>query len=360
MLIMLNHIIDLESLSFSDLYEIIHLAEKIMADPAKYSEACKGKIMATLFYEPSTRTQMSFQTAMLRLGGSIIGFSDPQNSSVSKGETLKDTIKIVSGYADIIAMRHPLEGSAKGASLYSRVPIINAGDGGHLHPTQTLTDLVTLHNEKGRLNHLTIGLCGDLKYGRTVHSLIDTMSHFEGNKFVLISTPELGVPEYTKEILYKQGCEYIEVTSLQEAIPELDVLYMTRIQRERFTSIEEYNAQKGVFVLDREKLNLGKKDLKVLHPLPRVDEITEDIDDDPRCVYFKQAVYGMYARMALILLTLEGSKYSYSRGRVITDNTGCINPKCITHSEAYMPKEFRHNGDFIICEYCDTKKPYQK
>lgn len=357
---MLNHIIDLESLSFSDLYEIINLAEKIMQDPSKYSEACKGKIMATLFYEPSTRTQMSFQTAMLRLGGSIIGFSDPQNSSVSKGETLKDTITIVSGYSDIIAMRHPLEGSAKGASLYSSVPVINAGDGGHLHPTQTLTDLVTLHKEKGRLNHLTIGLCGDLKYGRTVHSLIDTMSHFEGNKFVLISTDELGVPDYTKEKLEKQGCEYVEVTSLQEAIPQLDVLYMTRIQRERFASIEEYEAQKGVFVLDKEKLALGKDDLKVLHPLPRVDEITEDIDNDPRCVYFKQAVYGMYARMALILLTLEGSKYSYSRGRVITDNSGCSNPKCITHTEPYMPKEFKREGDFIKCEYCDAKKPYQE
>lgn len=354
---MLNHIIDLELLSFSDLQEIISLSKKIMDNPQKYSEACKGKIMGTLFYEPSTRTQMSFQTAMLRLGGSIIGFDDPMNSSVAKGESLKDTIKVISGYADIIAMRHPLEGSAKGASLYSDVPVINAGDGGHLHPTQTLTDVVTLHNEKGRLNHLTIGLCGDLKNGRTVHSLIKTMSHFEGNKFVLISTKELGVPQYVKDIMDEQGCEYKEVLTLQEAIPELDVLYMTRIQRERFASEKEYEAQKGVFVLDSEKLALGKEDLKVLHPLPRVDEIAVEVDDDPRCIYFKQAVYGMYARMALILLTLQDAKYSYSRGRIVIDKKGCTNPKCITHSESYMPKEFKIKGNNLVCEYCDTAKP---
>lgn len=357
---MLNHIIDLELLSFSDLQEIITLAKKIMDNPQAYCEACKGKIMGTLFYEPSTRTQMSFQTAMLRLGGSVIGFDDPMNSSVAKGESLKDTIKIISGYADIIAMRHPLEGSAKGASLYSSVPVINAGDGGHLHPTQTLTDIVTLSNEKGRLNHLTIGLCGDLKNGRTVHSLIKTMSHFEGNKFVLISTKELGVPQYVKDIMDEQNCEYKEVPTLQEAIPELDVLYMTRIQRERFASEEEYQAQKGVFVLDKEKLSLGKKDLKVLHPLPRVDEIDVEVDDDPRCIYFKQAIYGMYARMALILLTLQDAKYSYARGKIVIDNSGCVNPKCITHSESYMPKEFKIKGDHLICEYCDTFKPINK
>lgn len=358
---MLNHIIDLELLSFSDLQEIVQLAGKIMKNPENYSEACKGKILGTLFYEPSTRTKMSFQTAMLRLGGSVIGFDNPSNSSVSKGESLKDTIKIVSGYADIIAMRHPLEGSAKGASKYSSVPIINAGDGGHLHPTQTLTDIVTLHNEKGRLNHLTIGLCGDLKNGRTVHSLIKTMSHFEGNKFVLISTKELGIPKYIKDIIQEQNCEYVEVPTLQEAMPQLDVLYMTRIQRERFASMEEYEAQKGVFVLDREKLSLGKEDLKVLHPLPRVDEIAENIDDDPRCVYFKQAIYGMYARMALILLTLQGAKYSYSRGKIIIDDGGCVNPRCITHTEPYMPKEFKEKDGYLVCEYCDTaKKPGEK
>ena len=353
---MLNHIIDLELLSFSDLQEIIRLSGKIMKNPEKYREACKGKIMGTLFYEPSTRTQMSFQTAMLRLGGSVIGFDNPMNSSVAKGENLKDTITVVSGYTDIIAMRHTPEGSAKGASLYSDVPVINAGDGGHLHPTQTLTDVVTLHNEKGRLNHLTIGLCGDLKNGRTVHSLIKTMSHFEGNKFVLISTKELGIPQYIKDIMDEQGCEYEEVATLQEAIPDLDVLYMTRIQRERFGGEEEYQAQKGIYVLDREKLSLGKKSLKVLHPLPRVDEITVDIDDDPRCVYFKQTVYGMYARMALILLTLEGAKYSYAKGKTVIDERGCDNPKCITQYETYIPKEFRQKGDYLVCEYCDAHK----
>ena len=353
---MLNHIIDLELLSFSDLQEIIRLSQKIMENPEKYNEACKGKIMATLFYEPSTRTQMSFQSAMLRLGGTVIGFDNPMNSSVAKGESLKDTVKVVSGYADIIAMRHPLEGSAKGASLYSDVPVINAGDGGHLHPTQTLTDIVTLQNEKGRLNHLTIGLCGDLKNGRTVHSLIKTMSHFEGNRFVLISTKELGIPQYIKEIMNEQECTYTEVPTLQEAMSQLDVLYMTRIQRERFASEEEYQAQKGVFVLDREKLALGKKNLKVLHPLPRVDEITVDVDDDPRCVYFQQTVYGMYARMALILLTLEGAKYSYAKGKTVIDERGCQNPKCITQYESYIPKEFRAKGDELVCEYCDTHK----
>ena len=250
--------------------------------------------MATLFYEPSTRTQMSFQTAMMRLGGKIIGFDNPQNSSVSKGESLKDTITIVSGYADIIAMRNPVEGSAKAASLYSSVPVINAGDGGHLHPTQTLTDLVTLSNEKGRLNHLKIGLCGDLKNGRTVHSLIKTMSHFEGNSFVLISTKELSIPDYIKDIMDKAGCPYEEVDDLQSNIADLDVLYMTRIQRERFANEEDYQAQKGQYILDTEKMSYAKKDMIVLHPLPRVDEITVEVDDDPRACCFKQAVYGMY------------------------------------------------------------------
>ena len=331
---MLNHIIDLELLSFSDLQEIIRLAEKIMKNPQDYAEACKGKIMGTLFYEPSTRTQMSFQSAMLRLGGTVVGFDNPMNSSVAKGENLKDTVKVVSGYTDIIAMRHPLEGSAKGASLYSDVPVINAGDGGHLHPTQTLTDVVTLQIEKGRLNHLTIGLCGDLKNGRTVHSLIKALSRYKDIKVV----------------------EYCEVPTLQEVMSDLDVLYMTRIQRERFGSEEEYQAQKGIYVLDSQKLALGKKSLKVLHPLPRVDEITVDVDDDPRCVYFQQTVYGMYARMALILLTLEGAKYSYAKGKTVIDERGCPNPKCITRYESYMPKEFRKKGDYLVCEYCDTHK----
>ena len=248
------------------------------------------------------------------------------------------------------------EGSAKAASLYSSVPIINGGDGGHLHPTQTLTDVVTLHHEKGRLNHLNIGLCGDLKNGRTVHSLIKTMSHFEGNKFILISTKELGIPQYIKDVMNRSCCEYIEVKSLAEAMPMLDVLYMTRIQRERFPSEEEYIAQQGVFVLDKEKLSLGKKDLKILHPLPRVDEITNEVDNDPRAVYFKQAVYGMYARMALILLTLQDAKYTYYTGKTIIDNTGCTNSRCITHTETYLPRKFKAHGDLLECEYCDARK----
>lgn len=353
---MLNHVIDLEELSFSDLQEILNLSDKIMKNPENYLDSCKGKILATLFYEPSTRTQMSFQAAMLRLGGQTIGFDNPMNSSVAKGETIKDTVKVVSGYADIIAMRHPLEGSAKAASICSDVPVINGGDGGHLHPTQTLTDIVTLNHEKGRLNHLTIGLCGDLKHGRTVHSLIKTMSHFEGNEFILISTKELGVPQYIKDVMNSSGCKYKEVASLAEAMPELDVLYMTRIQKERFLSEEDYQSQKGVFVLDSEKLKLAKADLKILHPLPRVDEITLEVDNDPRAIYFKQAVYGMYARMALILLTLQGADYSYYSGKTIINNSGCTNPKCITHTETYLPRSFKEHGDMLVCEYCDSRK----
>lgn len=354
----MNHIIDLENLPFSDLKKIIDLSGQIMKNPNKYRELCKGKILATLFYEPSTRTQMSFQTAMLRLGGQTIGFDNPMNSSVAKGESLKDTIKIVSGYADIIAMRHPMEGSAKAASLYSSVPVINAGDGGHLHPTQTLTDIVTLYNEKGRLDNMTIGLCGDLMNGRTVHSLIKTMSHFKGNRFILISTPKLGVPQYIKDVMNSSGCEceYSEVNDLAQVMDKLDVLYMTRIQRERFDSEEEYKKQQGVFVLNKEKLALGRKDLKVLHPLPRVDEISTDIDEDTRCVYFKQAIYGMYARMALIYLTLNDDISPIPEAKSVKDKLGCINPKCITQQENYLPKSFDAHGDMLVCRYCDSRK----
>lgn len=351
---MIKNLIDLEDVPFSDLQEIITLAGKIKDDPSRYQEVCKGKIMATLFYEPSTRTQMSFQTAMLRLGGQTIGFDNPMNSSVAKGESLKDTIKIVSGYADIIAMRHPLEGSAKAASLFSSVPLINGGDGGHFHPTQTLTDLVTLSNEKGHLDNLCIGLCGDLKNGRTVHSLIKTMSHFSGSSFILISTEELGVPNYIKDVLNAAGCKYTEMNNLRDAMPLLDVLYMTRIQRERFASEEEYKRQQGVFVLDTKKLSLGKKDLKILHPLPRVDEITNEVDDDSRAIYFKQAVYGMYARMALIMLMLQKPAES----EISLDTTHvqhCCNPRCITSTEPYLPQAFTDKGDMLICKYCDGR-----
>ena len=300
-----RHVIDLEDLTFTQLQQTIELAGKIKADPVKYSHVCDGKIMATLFYEPSTRTQMSFQTAMMRLGGKIIGFDNPQNSSVSKGESLKDTITIVSGYADIIAMRNPVEGSAKAASLYSRVPVINAGDGGHLHPTQTLTDLVTLSNEKGRLNHLKIGLCGDLKNGRTVHSLINSLVRYKNVKFVLISPKELRIPDYIRDdVLKANQAEFIEMENLEDAMPELNILYMTRVQRERFFSEDEYLRMKDFYILDKSKMALAKEDMYVLHPLPRVNEISVDIDDDPRAAYFKQEQFGVYVRMALIMTLL--------------------------------------------------------
>ena len=337
----MKHLIDLESLTTEELMEIIRLANAIKENPKEYSEACRGKILATLFYEPSTRTQMSFKTAMLRLGGSVIGFDNPQNSSVSKGESLKDTITVVGGYADIIAIRHSMEGTAKAASLYSAAPVINAGDGGHLHPTQTLTE---------------IGLCGDLKNGRTVHSLIKTMSHFKGNRFVLISTPELMVPQYVKDVMNASSCRYSEVNSLSEALPMLDVLYMTRIQRERFRSFDEYEKQKGVFVLDREKLKLAKNDLKILHPLPRVDEIAEDVDYDSRAKYFIQTVYGMYARMALISTMLKTADRIPMPRQFDTHNIRCTNPNCITYTEEYLPKLFRPlGGDMLLCKYCDAR-----
>lgn len=349
-----KHIIDLENLSRSQLEKVISLSEEIMKNPEEYQHACDGKILATLFYEPSTRTQMSFQTAMIRLGGQTIGFDNPMNSSVSKGENLKDTITIVSGYADIIAMRHPAEGSAKAASMFSTVPVINGGDGGHFHPTQTLTDVITLSNEKGRLTDLTIGLCGDLLNGRTVHSLIKTMSHFENNKFVLISTKALTIPQYIKDSLKKAGCEYKEVRSLKEAIPELDVLYMTRIQQERFATQKEYEEQKGIFVLDTAKMALAKKDMVVLHPLPRVDEIDVKVDDDPRACYFKQAVYGMYGRMALIYLLLNDKDFAFDYYKPQLTNSRCRNRNCITKTENYLKSHCHYGSDgHLMCNYCD-------
>lgn len=355
-LMQLNNLIDLDQLSLAEIDELIHLANKIRSNPWAYRESCRGKIMATLFYEPSTRTKMSFQTAMYRLGGEVIGFDNPENSSVSKGESLKDTITVVSGYADLIVMRNPMEGAATAATLYSKSPIINAGDGGHLHPTQTLTDLVTLYNEKGRLDHLCIGLCGDLKNGRTVHSLIKSMTRYEGNTFVLISTEELALPQYVKDVMDAAGCRYRELTNLSDAMPKLDVLYMTRIQRERFASAERYEEQKGVFVLDSAKLRYAKKDLKILHPLPRVDEITVDIDDDERAKYFDQTVYGMYARMALIFTVLQNAAIPAKKKTLhSTHPYQCSNPKCITQTERYLPRLFKEAGDMLECRYCDGR-----
>lgn len=352
-----KHVVDLTDLSHEELLAIIGLANEIKARPKDYLDACKGKILGTLFYEPSTRTQMSFQTAMLRLGGSIIGFDNPQNSSVAKGESLKDTITVIGGYTDIIAIRHPSEGTAAAAAMYSPVPVINAGDGGHLHPTQTLTDVVTLYNELGRLDNICIGLCGDLKNGRTVHSLIKTMTTFKGNKFVLISTPELSVPQYIKDIINASRCGYEEVTSLAEAMPGLDVLYMTRIQRERFASEEEYQKQNGVFILDKAKLKTAKRNMKILHPLPRVDEIDVEVDYDERAKYFIQTVYGMYGRMALILTMLEKDDKVFAPRVMPTHPFRCSNPRCITQTEKYLPSIFTEaGGDMLLCRYCDGRK----
>ncbi len=350
------NLIDLNDYPVSWWDQLLELGHEIRLSPEKFSDSCKGKIMGTLFYEPSTRTQMSFQTAMLRLGGTVIGFDNPATSSVAKGENIKDTTKIVSSYADIMVMRHPVAGSVKAAALTADCPVINAGDGGHLHPTQTLTDLMTLKEEKGSLQDLTIGLCGDLKNGRTVHSLIKAMTCYKGNRFVLISTPELALPMYIKDVLSAGGFEYKEVTSLEEAIGSLDVLYMTRIQRERFPSEEDYQAQKGSYILDRRKMLMAKKDMIVLHPLPRVDEIAIEVDSDSRAMYFKQAKYGMYIRMSLILTILNknGVPAPLICGRPLPA-VRCSNPGCITNHEEYLPRYFIGSGDTVICEYCDER-----
>lgn len=353
-----QHLIDLNEYPVSWWKKLVELGEDIRNDPSAYSHKCDGKVMATLFYEPSTRTQMSFQTAMLRLGGRIIGFDNPANSSVAKGETIKDTTKIVSNYADILVIRHPIAGAAKAASLTADCPVINAGDGGHLHPTQTLTDLLTLKIEKKRLSGLTIGMCGDLINGRTVHSLCKALSMLENNKFIFISTPKLKMPVYIKDIIKANGSTYEEVHTLEEVIGKLDVLYMTRIQQERFDSVEEYLAQKNTYVLDRKKMQLARQDMIVMHPLPRVDEITVEVDDDPRAMYFKQAKYGVFARMALILMMLGEKRGSQTLRGKVYGGVRCENPRCITNHEEYLPKSFRSCGDetLLECEYCDERK----
>lgn len=301
-----KHLIDPSDFNLEELDEIFKLAHQIISNPKKFSNICDGKILATLFYEPSTRTRFSFEAAMMRLGGKILGFSEPNSSSASKGETLADTIKVVSIYSDIIAMRHPKEGSAKVASMYSSVPVINAGDGRHQHPTQTLTDLLTIESLKNGLENHTIGICGDLKNGRTVHSLIKAMSRYNGNRFILISPKELVIPEYIREeILKNNNIEFREVERLEDVISELDILYMTRIQKERFFNEDEYIRLKDSYILDNCKMNLAKKDMIVLHPLPRVNEVSMKVDKDERAAYFKQAEYGMYVRMALIAKLLE-------------------------------------------------------
>jgi len=296
-------------LSLEELDEILNLADEIIADPMEYAEVCKGRVLATMFYEPSTRTRLSFEAAMLRLGGSVMGFSSAESSSAAKGESVADTIRTVACYADIAAMRHPKEGAPKVAAMSTDIPVINAGDGGHQHPTQTLTDLLTIRSLKGRLNNFTIGLCGDLKFGRTVHSLIKALSRYENIKFVLISPEELRIPDYIREeILIKNCIKFEEVERLEDVMEELDVLYMTRVQKERFFNEADYVRLKDSYIINMEKLERAKKDMIILHPLPRVNEISVEVDKDSRACYFKQAKYGMYVRMALIMKLLGVEK----------------------------------------------------
>ena len=342
---------------------LITTAKDIIAHPENDWDRCAHKKLATLFFEPSTRTRLSFEAAMLELGGSVIGFSEASSSSASKGESVADTAKIVSCYADIIAMRHPKEGAPYVASQAASIPVINAGDGGHNHPTQTLADLLTISREMGRLDNLTIGLCGDLKYGRTVHSLIEAMSRYKGIQFVLISPEELKIPGFIRyNVFENQGIPYTEVSSLEEAMPDLDVLYMTRIQRERFDDPWEYERLKDSYVLDTEKMKLAKEKMCVLHPLPRVNEISVKVDDDPRAAYFRQALNGKYMRMALILKLLDESARNPMKEAI--DTTGleydrvCRNPKCITQTEQELPQLFRCTdkaAGIHRCVYCEQR-----
>ena len=347
----MKHLIDILDLTTEEIDKLVATANDIIDDPKKYANACSGMILGTLFFEPSTRTRLSFTSAMMSLGGNVLGFSEASSSSVSKGETVADTTRMVSAYTDIIAMRHPKEGAPIVASGVSRVPIINAGDGGHFHPTQTLTDLLTIKRKLGRFDNLTIGLCGDLKYGRTVHSLIAAMSRYAGTKFVLIAPDELKLPDYVKSELLKDG-NFVEIASLEEAIPTLDVLYMTRVQQERFADKAEYERLKDSYILNRDKLSGAKETLSILHPLPRVNEIATDVDDDPRAHYFDQAAFGRYIRMALILYLLEKTGEPTKKTEATLDATlTCTNPHCICTVERGIKPLFK-NGN---CAYCDQK-----
>lgn len=356
----MRHLIDPTDLSVQEIDEIIALAEDIIANRAKYSEVLKGKKLATLFYEPSTRTRLSFTSAMLELGGTVIGFSDAASSSVSKGETVADTVRVIRCFADIIAMRHFKEGAPLVASQYAGIPVINAGDGSHSHPTQTMTDLLTIHREKGRLDHLTIGFCGDLKYGRTVHSLIKAMSRYARIRVVLISPDELRLPAYMLEEMRLSGLEYREVQTLEEAMPELDILYMTRVQKERFESEAEYERVKDCFILDAAKMALGKSDMIVLHPLPRVNEITREVDNDPRAAYFRQVENGKFVRMALIYTLLKWvpenrpfAKTPVLAEGLLVDQYTCTNRCCISTTEDVEQLAIETDG-VVRCAYCET------
>ncbi len=359
----MKHLMDIIDFTVDELYSLMDTANDIIAHPDKYADSCRGRKLAALFFEPSTRTRLSFEAAMLELGGSVIGFSDGGNSSASKGESVADTAKVVSMYADIIAMRHPMEGAPYVAARNASVPVINAGDGGHHHPTQTLADLLTIYREKGGFDNLTVGVCGDLKYGRTVHSLIAALSRYKNVKIVLISPEELRVPDYVKsEIMDRRGMEYKETASLEEAIPALDVLYMTRIQRERFADKNEYERLKDSYILTVDKLSAAKPDMAILHPLPRVNEISVKVDDDSRACYFKQVANGKYMRMALILKLLDEARVRPENGQfsdcIAVPDLHCDNPRCITSCEqelehAFKPSEGKKG--VYRCAYCDRE-----
>ena len=359
----MRHLIDPLDFTQQEISTLLDLADRIHDDPAAYQEVARHKKLATLFYEPSTRTRLSFEAAMLNLGGHVLGFPSENVSSASKGESVADTIRVVSCYADIVAMRHPKEGAPYVASQAASIPVINAGDGGHNHPTQTLADLLTISREMGRLDNLTIGLCGDLKYGRTVHSLIEAMSRYKGIQFVLISPEELKIPGFIRyNVFENQGIPYTEVSSLEEAMPKLDVLYMTRIQRERFDDPWEYERLKDSYVLDTEKMKLAKGKMCVLHPLPRVNEISVKVDDDPRAAYFRQALNGKYMRMALILKLLGEAARNPAKEAIDTTDLEydrvCRNPKCITQTEQELPQLFRCTdkaAGIHRCVYCEQR-----
>ncbi len=359
----MRHLIDPTDLTVEETERIVALAEDIIANRAKYSEACKGKKLATLFYEPSTRTRLSFTSAMLELGGQVIGFSDASSSSVSKGETVADTVRVIRCFADIIAMRHFKEGAPLVASQYAGIPVINAGDGSHAHPTQTLTDLLTIKREKGRFDHLTIGFCGDLKFGRTVHSLIKALSRYEGIEVILISPEELRLPDYMlHEMSANSKLRFREVRTMEEVMPELDVLYMTRVQKERFLDEEEFDRVKDSFVLDPEKLQRARKEMIILHPLPRVNEITRAVDNDPRAAYFRQVENGKFVRMALIytLLRWADANRPFPRTPVfgepfLVNELVCPNKRCISATED-VDQLFRCAADGTCrCAYCEAK-----
>ncbi len=362
----MRHLLDPFDFSVEELDNLLRLGRDIAADQRPYAHVCDGKILATLFYEPSTRTRLSFTSAMMHLGGSVLGFSSANASSASKGESVADTIRVVSGYADIAAMRHPFEGAPMRAAMFSGIPVINAGDGGHQHPTQTLTDLLTILSRCGRIDHLRVGFCGDLKYGRTVHSLMHALSRYEGIEFVLISPEELRVPRHLIDsVVTPNHIPCSEVTSLEDAMPDLDVLYMTRIQRERFADKLEYERLKNSYILDAEKMKLGKDSLAVLHPLPRVNEITLDVDNDPRAAYFEQAQNGVYMRMALIMTLLglaptgplADKPLPFLQGAVEIPDEPCQFRSCITRSEeGLVPLYVRDAAGELRCAYCEHRK----